>query len=122
MLDFNYTNEPGGFEPNAPSGVDRETIAQRVLIFMHASRHLNGSETKVLLNIMVLASSGRMDCMALSLNDLMDLTELSEGAVRRALYALECRGVIRWTQETNRLARTYWVDYVRLGQLGAVQS
>lgn len=87
------------------------TFANRVASLVEATRILNGSETKVLLNIMALSAGRKPECVTLSLHDLEALTDLSEGAVRRALHALECRGMIRYTPHSNRTARTYSVDH-----------
>lgn len=97
-----------------------DTFAQRTLHFLNASRILNGSETKVFLNIFVLSHAYEQEWISLSLEKLTVLTDLSEGAVRRALHALECRGLIYHNPHTNRSARSWAVDYSRLAEFGAV--
>lgn len=90
--------------------VDCEKFTSDVATLVEAARFLSGGETKVLLNIMALSAGHEPQCVSLSLQDLMDLTDLSEGTVRRALNGLECRGVLYYTPHSSRIARTYWVD------------
>jgi hypothetical protein len=91
----------------------------RVHHFLSASRFMTGSETKVFLNIFVLSSATKSGQIQLGLEYLMDLTALSEGAVRRALHGLTCRGLIYNKPQSNRAARVWSVNYERLEQLGA---
>ncbi|MGQ0565544.1 MAG: hypothetical protein ACT4OK_10795 [Gemmobacter sp.] len=108
MKDRQHTNGQG------------DTFALRTVHFLNASRLLNGSETKVFLNIFVLSNAHGLEWIQLSLEQLMSLADLSEGAVRRALHALECRGLIYHSPHTNRYSRSWAVDYGRLAELGAV--
>ena len=108
MKDHDHKNEPDS------------TFALRTMHFLNASRVLNGSETKVFLNIFVLSNAHGVESIIVSLEQLMFLTDLSEGAVRRALHGLECRGLIYHSPHTNRMARAWTVDYGRLAELGAV--
>ena len=102
-----------------------ELFRERVKVFLDASRFLGGSETKVLMNLMVL-SAGTADpyrnepeSVTLSLNELMTITDLVEGSVRRALHGLERAGLIGYTHHSNRIARTYTVDHEAIAKLAA---